>query len=223
MANETNLDHSFHLELNLSNTTTRPVTTGLSFYDAGSNSAIYFQGCVVTIGFIGALANGFVLRVLCTKNKQKETKNVLLINQVSIDLYCCCSLVIAYGANIKTDSLVFLSGWWSSVFCKVFDSQVFLWMGLNSSIASLVAITVERYVKILHPIGHRKHFHRWMATVVMVSTWIVGFLSNAAGFGTSEIVDGRCFPFWFWPSETFQVGLSVDFCALENVSDSLAH
>jgi len=47
-----------------------------------------------------------------------------------------------------------------------------------SSIAGLVVITVERYVKIVHSVVYRNHYRRWMTYAGVILPWADGFCTQ---------------------------------------------
>jgi len=47
------------------------------------------------------------------------------------------------------------------------------------SIINLMTVTVERYLKVVHPFWSKKHLKRWMIYAAMVFAWIAGILSIA--------------------------------------------
>jgi len=46
-------------------------------------------------------------------------------------------------------------------------------------IINLMNITLERYLKVVHPFWSRKYLKQWMIYAAMVFAWIAGFLSVA--------------------------------------------
>jgi len=70
------------------------------------------------------------------------------------------------------------------------------------SIVNLTTITIERYLKVVHPFWSKKHLKRWMIYVAMVFAWIAGILSVAPVVFVSTIVqDGICLSFFVWESQ----------------------
>lgn len=73
---------------------------------------------------------------------------------------------------------------------------------LQTSALNLVAITIERYLKVVHPIFHRVSFTRRVAYVTVALVWVISigyqFLVNLP---TSAVVNGQCMLQAFWPIE----------------------
>ena len=121
-------------------------------------------------GSVGILANAVVLFVLVKSKKPHGSSavSIFIINQVSLDLLAC-SLVIL-GICIKQTGVRF----YSKLLCIFIGGGVSNTAALNASIMNLVILTLERYVKIVHPIYHRNHYRRWMAYVAVMLCLIDG-------------------------------------------------
>ena len=60
-------------------------------------------------------------------------------------------------------------------------------------IINLMIITIERYLKVVHPFWSKKHLKRWMIYAAMVFAWIVGILTvTPIAFVTTVVKDGIC-------------------------------
>jgi len=69
------------------------------------------------------------------------------------------------------------------------------------SIINLMTITVERYLKVVHPFSSKKNLKRWMIYAAMAFAWIAGILSYAPAVFISTIVhEGMCMAFYLWES-----------------------
>ena len=80
------------------------------------------------------------------------------------------------------------------------------WIHRYSSIFGLVVITVERYIKIVHPVVYRNHYRRWMTQAGVVLPWIDGICTFLVpAWSTAAMVDGRCLKFQ-WPTRALYGG-----------------
>lgn len=163
-----------------------------------------FQALVICIGIVGTCANGIVLLVLFNSTQsKKKTVNMLIINQMSLDLFSCFSLVIVYSVKMSNLYLNGTSGYWICVFIV---SENFIWVGLLGSIVNLACIAIERYTMIVHPIWHKTHFRPWMTYVAMTAAWLIGILQvQTSTLLTSVIVNGQCFQLHNWPNYGMKV------------------
>ena len=63
--------------------------------------------------------------------------------------------------------------------CVLIQSDAILSSAVYGSVYGLVVITVERYVKIVHPIAHRNRWRRWMTYVGVAVPWLIGLLTSS--------------------------------------------
>ena len=106
-------------------------------------SAVVFQSCVIAIGFIGALANGLVIWILTrsTFNKDRKASNTFMLNQLFLDLCSCLLLMLSCIWKLAGARL---QGRLNMVLCFLIGSENLQWTCINSSIANLVFIALER-------------------------------------------------------------------------------
>jgi 7 transmembrane receptor (rhodopsin family) len=135
--------------------------------------------------------------------------NVLLINQLAIDFYTCITIIVTYTVDIFD---IYLSGMSGYLLCLILSGEQLMWIGMCSSAISVVVITIERYVKIVHSVWHKNHFKRWMAYSGCVFSWTSGFVGNFFPFlFTTYISDGQCMPVMQFPSQSYQLAYAWSF------------
>ena len=80
-----------------------------------------------------------------------------------------------------------------------------------------MTVTIERYLKVVHPFWSRKYLKRWMILAAMVFAWVAGILFMVpVAFVTTIVDDGICLGFFVWESPTVMMtvlvwGLLMDF------------
>jgi len=148
---------------------------------------------VLAIGIFGTIANGLLLYALIAHHAhdvKKRAINLPIINQNILDLSCCLLLVISVCVQINS---TYLTGALGYFLCTFFMNETATNSALNGSIINLVALTLERYLKVVHPFWSKKHLKRWMAYAAMVFAWIGGILSAAPdSFIAARLEDGFC-------------------------------
>jgi len=183
-------------------TTNRPQSDTFDF-------GLLFRGVIVTFGIVGILANGLVISILASSKELNKNKlfNVLLVNQMSFDLYSSVMLVITFFFKIFPVRLKGAVGYW---LCVLIYGETILWFGLNGSMLNLAAITVERYVKIVFSTWYKKRFRAWMAYCTVAFTWLTAAAINiSVSFPTSAVVKGRCWSWSIWPNDAAKVSYAV--------------
>jgi len=80
-----------------------------------------------------------------------------------------------------------------------------MFFGRNAGIIGLVIITVERYFKIVHAIGHRKYYRKWMTKVGVALPWITAFCTFAMGYAWVKPVARQCLITMVIPSRKVHV------------------
>ena len=170
-------------------------------------SANTFQIFILIIAAVGLFANATVLSIFASKmDARKKTTNILIMNQLTLDMLSCALLTTSHSIQLSSG---YLSGLWGTINCFLFISDTVPFITLYGSIASLVLITFERYVKIIHSIAHRKYFKPWMMWVGIAFTWINGILLSIAVIWTTQVVDGVCQAYAFWPNGVVQVNVAT--------------
>jgi len=150
---------------------------------------LYFCCLVLIIGVTGTAANGLVLYALVASKQHK--KHELIVNQNALDLYSCLCLVITYGLSLFNMHLTGSFGYW---LCMLLLSNGLLYCGLYASYINLMLISIERYLKVVHPAWSNKYLCKRMTYAAIACAWIAGFVHEMAfAFDTSAVIDGVCF------------------------------
>jgi len=157
------------------------------------NIEFYSRYAVLAIGLVGTAANALVLYALIAQHARETKKrviNLLIINQNLMDLFCCFLLVITACVEINN---IYLTGAFGYFLCTIFINYNATDSILHGSTVNLVALTLERYLKVVHPFWSKKHLKRWMIYTVMAFAWIAGIAMDApVSFEVSRVEDGFC-------------------------------
>ena len=66
-----------------------------------------------------------------------------------------------------------------------------------------MSITIERYIKVVHRNRSKKLLHKWVRWSAAAFAWIASFVYEMdLVISTSDVIDGVCYGFAFWKSET---------------------
>nr|AQT03384.1 G protein coupled receptor [Perinereis aibuhitensis] len=154
----------------------------------------------IVIGCLGILDNGFVIIVILHSRKMRNKLcNLFILNQSVVDLVAsvfllCNSPSVPTLGSASNISLEF--------YCRIWDSNYLFWAAVTWSTYNLVAITIERYLEVVHPLRYRSFFTRRRAKVIVAVVWLVGFtipivtsvITSPAG------ADGTCQKHRAWSS-----------------------
>ena len=125
------------------------------------------------IGSFGLVGNMFVLVVLgSSATLRKSRTNKLIMNQSSIDFLAALFLILTTA--IEHD----IPG--NAAYCALWLTKLPLWSLLVSSTYSLMLITIERYLAVVHAIWHKNTVTDRHVIICMPIVWIIGIANNAA-------------------------------------------
>jgi len=157
----------------------------------------YFEIAVIIIGVVGTAGNALVLYALVASKQHK--KYALIVNQNALDLFSSLFLVATYTVRLFNVYLRGVLGYW---LCMILLSECPMWSCINGSIVNLAAVTVDRYLKIVHPIWSRKWLRPAVIRSAMAFAWIFGLVYNViVVFNTSVVVDGVCYAFMYFVND----------------------
>ena len=107
----------------------------------------------ICFGVVDILGNLLASVVFVThKPLRSKLSNYFLINQSVIDLLIGVLVLVVYTSNLDNMDA---SGTIQHLLCVLWRSRIFVVGLLLSSVLCIVAITVERYLEVVHPIAHR--------------------------------------------------------------------
>jgi len=155
------------------------------------NIRLHFQLSALVIGVIGTAANALILYAMVVSKQHK--KHLLIFNQNALDLFSCIFLVITYPVKLFNIPLTGSLGYW---LCMLILSDMFVWIGSVGSVINLGAITVDRYLKVVHAVWSKKKIRRWMIYSAMAFAWIGSAVYMVTlVFSTTVVMHGRCFQY----------------------------
>jgi len=200
---------SEHLSVVIATETVYDVTQTTASNVATTSSSrgieFYFQCAVVVIGVVGTAANALILYALVASKQHK--KHVLIFHQNVLDFFSSLLLVITYALKLCNIHLTGLGGYW---LCMLLLSENILWCGIVASKTNLMALTIDRYLKVVYPTWSKKHLRGWIlhsATVFSCSGAVVHVF--ALTFSTSAVIDGMCYGYVIWKSPMSQLAYII--------------
>jgi len=188
-------------------------TRTAAFFDPAWQIAItiefYFQYAALAIGIFGMAANALVLYALVdysAREAKKRAINLLISHQNLLDLISCIMLVVTYSIGNRIE----IEGPLGYFICTIFVSDAAMNIFMYASVTNLAILTIERYLKVVHPFWSKKHLKRWMIYAGMAFAWIFGILNVLpAVFATTIIKDGVCLFYFLWESEAVRMAVGA--------------
>jgi len=174
-------------------------TTGIGMTSSSSRGAgYYFQCSVLLITVVGAAANGLVVYAMVASKQHR--KHVLIFNQNALDLVNCLFSSVSFSLELSNIYLSGTSGYW---LCLILLSNLVSWGILYGSLINLAAISIERYLKVVHHVWAKNKLRNWMIYSAMAFAWVAGIACSAAlVIPTTSVVNGLCHSGIFFLSPT---------------------
>ncbi|XP_041478972.1 allatostatin-A receptor-like [Lytechinus variegatus] len=125
---------------------------------------------------IGIIGNAVVILVVFNRRVSKNSTDILIGSLAVADLLS--SIAIVPVPQIKYVP----STWLGEVYCRVVNGQIFMWFFVTASIFTLTAISVERYVAVIHPFTFRRIFSIRRTTIYIIIIWTICVINYATYF-----------------------------------------
>ena len=135
----------------------------------------YLQCAVLVIGIVGTVQNAVIIYALVASKQHK--KQVLIFYQNVLDFACSFFVVIIYSIKVSNVSFSGSVGYW---LCLLIVNEHLAWYPSSCAIINLAMITIERYLKVVHPVWSKNKLRNWM---IMLCSGQVILLDSFTLFG----------------------------------------
>lgn len=153
------------------------------------------------IGFSGMAGNALVCFVLIRVPSLRTRTSQFIINLAIADFLTSFWLIPFHMFPRAPPLSKGLSG---ELMCRLYISKYILWVSAIMSIYFLVAVTLERYVAVVHPLKYKRVFTTKFTLLVSACCWLIGTLSPIFFFFIYDVRDGVCV-FLPYPSRAHQM------------------
>ncbi|XP_072049963.1 rhodopsin, GQ-coupled-like [Amphiura filiformis] len=163
-----------------------------------------FASIKTIIGLVGVVGNFTVC--LITARFKRQHFHILIVTQAIVDLLASLALVLLTLTEILP-FVVPTNAFWGYLYCFFWENGVVLFSLFAVSTFNLLAISLERYNAVLHPISHSDNFSRRKVFVLAALSWVFGPIMEVASaiFENGSVKDGQCaYPFWNENTQTFK-------------------
>ena len=152
-------------------------TTGMT-QNAGGNTVVpsspgvtefYLQCAALVIGIVGTAQNAVIIYALVASKQHK--KQVLIFYQNGLDFFTSFFMIIIYSAKIGKICFSGPVGYW---LCVLIANKNVIWYPYTCAIVNLATITVERYLKVVHPVWSKNNLRNWMRySAIAISSSVI--------------------------------------------------
>ena len=159
-------------------------------------------GIIATLGIFGNLLTCFVLlRVRELRNRTSYFIVHLAFADIITSIW-----VIPFHLFPQMPPIP--SGIAGEIMCRVYISKFFLWVSIFSSIYSLLAVTMERFVAIVHPTKYKVLFTPGKCICIIFFTWMMGVISNSYFLFNYHVLEEECV-IEAWPSRAYDILIGI--------------
>ena len=165
----------------------------LGYTPEPNNTLEHFLNVIkLLIGLVGAVGNGLVCYVIFKVRKQQNYTNSLIVSQAAID-FLTSLILIATTISFAVDAQPPSNHGLAVIFCIFWHGRIFLFSCWAISTFNLVAIAIERYLAIIHPIWYHQTFTRKHAWILATMAWLIAPIMQTI-LGARQLVlrDGQC-------------------------------
>ena len=141
------------------------------------------------IGVFGIVGNGLVCLVIFRVPFMHTVTNAFIFHQAAIDLMA--SLFLLLHANIPDPDPI-PSGLAGSIFCRLWNGHVILWILLVASTFNLVVLTMERYIAIVFPFRYETLFNSRVNAIILIMLWILAIGYKSVDIARYGYENGTC-------------------------------
>jgi len=150
---------------------------------------LYFRCALVVIGVVGAAGNALILYAMVASKQHK--KHPMIVNQNALDFFCSILLLVSNAVKLCNIRLTGSHGYW---LCMTIHNETFIAYGMYGSRINIAAITVERYLKVVHPVWSKNKLRSWMLYSVMAFCWLIGIVVfPPVAMKTLALKNGVCY------------------------------
>ena len=178
------------------------LTTGSSMTSPSQGGAGFYVACaLLIITIVGAALNALVLYAMIASKQHR--KRVLIFNQNVLDFVNCVFLSVDFALKLCNINLNGTLGYW---LCVTLMSGAGAWGAYVGSVINLAAISIERYLKIVHRTWAENKLRKWMIYSTIAVAWIGGVvLAVAVNIPSSGVLKGMCYTRSLFQSQAAQI------------------
>ncbi|XP_041478954.1 cholecystokinin receptor type A-like [Lytechinus variegatus] len=131
------------------------------------------QVCQIIVGLTGLFGNLTCVVLLCRRSVRNNT-NLLIVNQAVVDGIASTLLMAATTADIGGIRTSVKAPLAEILYCYFWNSLVIVFGCFAVSTFNMVALSIERYLAVVHPIWYSRNFKKRLLGAFIASVWVLG-------------------------------------------------
>ncbi|XP_044175454.1 neuropeptide receptor 22-like [Acropora millepora] len=179
--------------------------------------SIQYVGLITAFSFMVVMdlvGNSLVVLIFFLNKSMRTAMNKLVLNLATADMVVAIFVAIQFviGPMLKHPS-----GTTGALLCKFLTGGTMAWTAALVSACNLVAISVERYHAVVHPLNSRSKLTRRKLKFIISGCWLTGCLWNAPLFVTVTFREdlGTCGE--RWPNTVLPVVYSLGWSVVAGI------
>jgi len=92
---------------------------------------------------------------------------------------------------------IYLTGSFGKFVCIVLLTDVLIWLANTGAVINLALVTIERYLKVVHPTWSKNKLRKWMIYSAMPIPWVFGVMETivlvASRYPGTTVTNGVCY------------------------------
>ncbi len=168
-----------------------------------------FASIKIIIGFVGFIGNITVCVVTLRLKHQKV--HILIVTQAIADMLAalallCLTITDLFPVTVPTQAFL------GYLYCFFWQNHMILFFMFAVSTFNLLAISIERYTAVLHPIVYANKFSQGWVYVFAALAWVLGPMMQVtyAVLGVGGVHDGECiYPRWYDKTKNVKDAIGV--------------
>jgi hypothetical protein len=143
----------------------------------------------IVVGLAGIVGNLFsCVIIICYQPLRQRIPNYFIINQCVLDLTAGLILIMTMAMTMND-----VTGPSFVAYCYLINSRLVFTGTFSSSVYNIAALSVERYMSIVHPIRHKLWLTRRKVIGILIGVWIAGFTyRSAVTVSTTRVAGDQC-------------------------------
>ncbi|XP_022094784.1 substance-K receptor-like [Acanthaster planci] len=147
---------------------------------------------LMTLVVTGILGNALVCMTIIRARFMHTTTNYLIAHLALADLLVCATFLAFQEHFIQSPNEIE-----DPLLCVLFKNLLLVWFMVNVSIASMVLVTFERYIAIVHPLHYPRYLSSRRVQLVIAGIWLLSaplasihiFLPNTTAYSEGCLQD----------------------------------